>query len=277
MNIRIAPDREASISETSCRSPRPLFLAPHYDDVALSCGGTVAATADAGERPLIVTCFGGSPAGPLTGFARWQHERWGLNANEAVAQRRREEQCAAQALGAESHWLDFPDAIYREARYTSDESLFGDLHPDDIGLPEALVVAIEGLLGRLAVGASRVVVPLGVGNHVDHQITLSAGHVLAQGGHDVWAYEDYPYAGDPEAGSALQERALAVGAGELQTYLLSASQLDRRVRAILCYRSQLDVIFRHQGDPAAATRRYAAAAGGGQPAERFWHVGTLAR
>ncbi|MGN6673994.1 MAG: PIG-L deacetylase family protein, partial [Thermomicrobiales bacterium] len=57
---------EVAIAATHC------FLAPHYDDVALSCGGTVALLAGQGARPLVVTVFGGDPSSvTLTTFARW--------------------------------------------------------------------------------------------------------------------------------------------------------------------------------------------------------------
>jgi len=39
--------------------PSALFLSPHYDDVALSCGGTVAPLADRGTDTTVVTIFGG--------------------------------------------------------------------------------------------------------------------------------------------------------------------------------------------------------------------------
>ncbi len=45
-----------------------LFIAPHFDDVALSCGGEVARLVAAGETVSIVTVFAGVPpaAMPLT-------------------------------------------------------------------------------------------------------------------------------------------------------------------------------------------------------------------
>lgn len=254
------------MSVTTRPEPRPVFLAPHYDDVALSCGGTVATLAERGARPLIVTCFGGVPTGPLSDFARFQHERWGVGPEDAVRIRRAEEACAAAALGAEARWLDHLDAIYRGARYTSDDDLFGALHSDD----HALVDDITAAAAVLAAPGATLYVPLAVGNHVDHQIVTLAGQRLAAAGRRVLAYEDFPYAGDPAGAPALQARAAEVAAGPAETRLLSPAQLEARVRAILCYRTQLPVIFRHQGDPAESTRRYARVTGDGRPAERFW-------
>src|SRR4051794_35360271 len=93
---------------------RRVYVAPHYDDVALSCGGTVAMDARTGA-PLIVTVFAGQPDGSLSAFAHLQHAQWGVSEAEVIAQRRREDACAAAALGASvaTRWLDFLDAIYR--------------------------------------------------------------------------------------------------------------------------------------------------------------------
>lgn len=244
----------------------PVFLSPHYDDVALSCGGTVAALAEAGEQPLIITCFGGPPPGPLSDFARDMHELWQVDTDEAIAIRRTEETSAADALGARVHWLEFPDAIYRGSRYTSDDELFGTVHPDEADLPTQIVTALGHAFDRLDANPSRLYVPLGIGNHVDHQHIIEAGRKLSELGHEVLAYEDFPYAGDP----GVEHQGRTMTGEEPVTYELTPEQLERRVAAILCYRSQLPVIFRHQGDPAESTRRYATANGDSRPHERFW-------
>lgn len=245
---------------------RPVFLSPHYDDVALSCGGTVAALADSGEKPLIVTCFGGPPPDQLNDFARDMHAQWQVGTSEAIAIRRAEEACAAAVLGADVDWLDFPDAIYRGSRYTSDDELFGTIHPDEADLPGPLMTALQTRLARLDLTPSRLYVPLGIGNHVDHQHVVEVGRRFADMGFPVLAYEDFPYAGDP--GAVYRGQGLA--GQEPINRELTPEQLAQRVSAILCYRSQLPVIFRHQGDPADATRRYATRNGNSPPVERFW-------
>ncbi len=257
------------MSESVMRTPDrayPVFLSPHYDDVALSCGGTVAALSESGEQPLIITCFGGPPAGPLNDFARDMHTRWRVDAGEAIAIRRAEENGAATVLGAGVHWLDFPDAIYRGSHYKSDDELFGTIHPDETDLPTQIVSALEITLARLGVHPSRLYVPLGIGNHVDHQHVVEVGRRFSELGYEVFAYEDFPYAGDP----GVEHHGPELTGKEPVTHQLTAEQLERRVAAILCYQSQLPVIFRHQGDPAESTRRYATANGASRPCERFW-------
>ena len=114
---------------------RPLFLAPHYDDVALSCGGTVAQLATDHLTPTIVTVMGGVPTGPFTEFAQGQHARWGFAPETAVEMRRLEDSCAAKVLAANSVWLDVLDAIYRSDRYTSDDAILARFTQTTMILP----------------------------------------------------------------------------------------------------------------------------------------------
>ncbi len=262
-------------------APRAVFLAPHYDDVALSCGGTVAALADAGARPLIVTVFGGEPAGDdLTDFARWQHQRWGTAAgSDTLATRRAEDQAAAAILGAGSRRLDHFDAIYRGDRYRSDEALFGPLAADELPLVERIAAEVLALPELADAADATLYVPLALGNHVDHQLAYAAGRrIAAQAGAGkigprVLAYEDFPYAAQHPA--ALPER-LAALAGEVGAAAIAGigGTLDRRIAAIAAYRSQLAVIFRFTDDWPATVARAAREVGGGEPAERFWPLTT---
>lgn len=249
---------------------RLLFLAPHYDDVALSCGGTVAAFAKNRARPLILTIFGGVPEGSLTPFAEQMHRQWRVSPEDAIATRRQEERHAAERLGADSYWLTFKDAIYRDDYYTSDETLFGMIHQDEHNLTGEIESAIHSFVRDEGIAVQTCYVPLAVGDHVDHQHVLGAALRLSESGWTVIGYEDFPYAGEPAGETSLRERAMSAGAREPDIRFLTPSQLQARIDAILCYASQLGVIFRHQGDPATATRRYAERVGGGRPAERFW-------
>lgn len=247
-----------------------LFLAPHYDDVALSCGGTVAALADCGEDPVIITVFGGEPSPTdLTAFARWQHERWGTDADDTVATRLAEDRAAATILGCETRILPFLDAIYRGDSYLSDEALFGPLLPRDVPTIAEVGAAVEALLEREA--EPTIYVPLGIGEHVDHQVVYRAGRALAAAGWRVLAYDDFPYAvlGDATA------RRLARVAGEIGPPILRPIDrtLERRIAAIGAYRSQLPVIFRFTDDWRATVAASAAVlTEDGGVAERFWPV-----
>jgi LmbE family N-acetylglucosaminyl deacetylase len=254
-----------------------VFLAPHYDDVALSCGGTVAALAGGTHReasgdpavpapaPLVVTVFGGTPATDnLTAFARWQHERWGTDGHDTVAVRGDEERAAAGILGCATRTFPYLDAIYRGDQYLSDEALFGPVLPGDEALVAQLVADIAALPEL-----STLYVPLALGNHVDHQLVYRVGQLLAARGLRVLGYEDFPYA---ILGDERERRMAAIRPALGDPHLLPiGATLPRRIAAIAAYRTQLPTIFRFTADWPGAVTAWARAVGGGNgPAERFW-------
>lgn len=244
---------------------RPVFLSPHYDDVALSCGGIVALAARL-SSPLIVTVFGGQPKGEESAFARFQRERWGLDASDVVAARRREDHCAARALGAtvETRWFDYLDAIYRHPAYDSDAALFGRVLPADAGLASRIAEQVVSL------DASEVHVPLALGGHVDHRIVRAAARRLVAYGLPVWGYLDIPY-----VLRATQEEVASSTAGlSSRRVILDDDALRRRQQAVACYTSQLPVLFRDIGDPDAAVRGYLERLGDGRAAEIVYRLET---
>ena len=249
-------------------SGNAVFLSPHYDDVVLACGGTVALLTDGDDWPLIVTIFGGDVTPEvLSSFARHKEARWGLAAAGVVEARRAENLQTAHILGCHLRDLGFPDAIYRGHRYRSDVQLFGPIRPVELGLVDLIVDEILSLPECRALAT--FFVPLGAGNHVDHQLVFLAGCRLASQGHRVYAYEDCPYAIHTPAG--LQQRIRELGLTvESAVYVNIEQTLNRRLEAISCYKSQLPVIFRFTDDYRGVVTAFASAAGRGQPAERYW-------
>lgn len=253
--------------------PAPaLFLQPHYDDVALSCGGTAAAWAAAGARPHLVTVFASELVDGMVGeFARHKHSRWNLADLDAVpATRRDEDRRAAELLGCGVRWLGLPDAIYRGERYASDASLYGGLHPEEQPLAEHLADEIAQLPEWR--DGNQVFVPLAVGNHVDHQLVFETGRRLAARGVEVWAYEDLPYAiHSPDGVTARLEQQRDALEGPVLVPV--ASTMAAKLDAVAAYASQLPVIFRFTDDFRAALQGHAQEVGGPHgPAERFWRV-----
>jgi LmbE family N-acetylglucosaminyl deacetylase len=107
-----------------------IYLAPHLDDAALSCGGQILDRTRAGQRVLVVTVMAGDPPTDAENdYIRSLHARWELE-RDAAAQRRAEDSAACAILGADFlHW-SIPDCIYRlhpatgAPLYVSDDDIF---------------------------------------------------------------------------------------------------------------------------------------------------------
>ena len=192
--------------EELTRPDRHIFLSPHYDDIALSCGGTAAVLSAAGRTPEVALIFGDhpDPAQPLTSFAQQLHRQWGMGAAEVISGRRAEERMASVALGTCDRFLPFRDAIYRGERYLSDDDLFGAVKTDEADLADKIIDELR----LCADGASntRIYAPLAIGHHVDHQHAYLAGLELIRRGWEVWFYEDLPYGLKPANVDARREQ-----------------------------------------------------------------------
>jgi LmbE family N-acetylglucosaminyl deacetylase len=204
-------------------------------------------------------------------------------AGDLMAQRRLEDETYAAFAEASIVFLDLPDAVFRG--YDGDDELLGAPRPDDIDPHRILRREIERLEPQ------NVYFPLGVGNHVDHQLCREAGlGLLAESRRWVmpgpeWAgnvvfYEDFPYAWwrGFESLDDLPQGALETLPREVlltPRYSDITDQLERKVRGIEFYESQLDRLFGGEKQMAGAVRQQAAriAASGGVngAAERYWH------
>jgi LmbE family N-acetylglucosaminyl deacetylase len=152
-----------------------LYVSPHADDVAFSAAGLVAADVAAGSCVTVLTVFEAAPdAGPPSFSDR--------------AVRRAEDEAFAAAFGVELEYAGFADAIVRRRRYRAPQRLFAPLPADEAPLVESVRRRLQAIVDG---GCGRVMAPLGVGGHVDHQIAHLAAHGLA--GVAVRYYEDTPY------------------------------------------------------------------------------------
>ena len=240
-----------------------IYLAPHLDDAALSCGGQIAGLTRTGKRVLVVTVMAGDPPTAVENdYIRSLHARWELE-RDAAAQRRAEDSAACAILGADYlHWA-IPDCIYRldpadgRPMYISDDDIFGDVHPAE----QPLVSEIAGMLAKLP-AHEQCYAPLTVGHHVDHLLVAQAARLAFDD--DLRFYEDYPYAQQPgkleavigETATGWQPRVIA----------LTAADLAAKIEAILAFRSQLSTFFTDRADLERQVQDYAAQVGG----ERVW-------
>ncbi len=204
-------------------------------------------------------------------------------AGDLMATRRLEDERYGAFAEVSMVWLDLPDAVFRG--YEGDDELLGTPRSDDP--PPVDVLRLE--LARLE--PQRVYLPLGVGGHVDHQLTRDAGVALL-GDARRWVmpgidwtgqlvfYEDFPYAWWEEFGR-LEDLPPGSFAGMPADVSLAAEyadvgdQLERKVRGIALYESQIERLFTSQKAMADAVRGFAARVADlgrvpGGAAERYW-------
>ena len=204
-------------------------------------------------------------------------------AGDTMAQRRLEDERYAAFAEVSFVWLDLPDAVFRG--YEGDDQLLGTPRADD----PAPVDLLRREIARLE--PSRLYLPLGIGGHVDHQLARNAGIALL---HDATAwvmpgpayadriafYEDFPYAWWEDFGR-LEDMPPDALAGLPDGISLTAEfsdvgdVLERKIRGILLYESQIERLFDDKKAAAAAVRGYAARVAdigsvAGGAAERYW-------
>lgn len=254
-------------------SARALYLSPHLDDAVLSCGGLIRRQATSGTPVLVITVFAGEPQhAELSAYAAQMHSRWG-NATHPTTVRREEDRRATDQLGAEYLHLAYADAIYRVSDdsflYSSDQELFGPIHPSEATLVPRLAETVVGLRASQDV---TVYAPLAVGNHVDHQLVRDALLSLQARSSQIVFYEDYPYVDKP---GALTDALTTLGTQEWKSelQLLDEECLKAKIAAIAAYQSQMATLFEGERAMAVRVREYSRAVCPEQGfAERYWRT-----
>jgi len=237
--------------------PTALFLSPHLDDVAFSCGGTLALLADRSWRTVMVTAFTATVL-PAAGFALACQLDKGLSPEiDYMELRRAEDRAAAAILGvADLRWLPLPEAPHRG--YSSAPELFADIRPGD-DIWQELAQHLAALRAELS--PDLILAPQGLGGHVDHRQLIRAVQITAGPTPVAW-YRDTPYAiRNPEARPF-------VDCGPASVVPIAAA-LDRKVEAACAYTSQIGFQFGGADAAGRALREFALREGHGEPAERF--------
>jgi LmbE family N-acetylglucosaminyl deacetylase len=284
-----------------------VFVSPHPDDAALSCGGLIAKLRERGEPVTIVTVFCGP--GSLARLTPYQRLALGFGSREkrqpgddadlaepapvnggagagavstpeqVMAVRRAEDESFARIVGASIVLLKLPDAVFRG--YEGDGELLGEPRPDDPAPIEQLRAVLAGL------APDALYLPFAIGGHVDHRQTRRAAMALlaAPGSPYLYRarfYEDFPYALttgferleqlDPEILPSLP-----AGVGLIPEYSDMADLLDRKLAGLRAYDSQLGRLFGGDNPMASDVRQQARRVGelgGVGPSERYWRVTT---
>jgi LmbE family N-acetylglucosaminyl deacetylase len=208
------------------------------------------------------------------------HSPFAIRHSSFVQIRHAEDRAALAHFNARASYLNFPDCIYRgEAGrdiwyYTADKDIFGPGHPAEGRLPLEIARVLQAEIETPA-EQTLLYAPLGVGNHVDHQLGFLAAVQLAGQGYPLTLYEDYPYAQrHPNDVNRAFQHCSQVLSAPLQPRLsfLSEKHLSVKINAISAYASQLQVLFGGEEAMRQQVTAYARAVGEGQPAERLWCV-----
>jgi LmbE family N-acetylglucosaminyl deacetylase len=219
-----------------------VYLSPHLDDVALSCGGLVWEQSQVGHQVIVLTvCAGNPPDMPLSAFAKSLHDRWEAGV-EAIVERRREDLVSCQEMGARAIHLSIPDCIYRRSDdddnpiCDSEESLTDSSHHDEGDLIRRLCEDLRQFIPA----EGEIICPLTLGGHVDHVLTRRAVEGL---GRDLWYYADYPYV---DKNSAPVQRLIGEG-WTSKVFPVSCMGLDAWVRAVAAHASQISTFWTDSG------------------------------
>ena len=222
-------------------------VSPHLDDAVLSCGALLEYLAP--RCPVtVVTVFTAASPRPWPLPARRQMRAIGEPDAERFYRQRQEEDATVLAdMGIGRVHLGFPDALFRRVgpgpgrlpgrprrpayptfRF---DAARGRIAAADARLTDEVAVAIGAAAGDA--DARLILVPLGVGRHVDHLITRAAIRDLAP---RAVYYSDFPYSETalPDAGFIRRHR------------LVPHPRLEGRednARRIAGYRSQIGGLF----------------------------------
>lgn len=212
-----------------------LFVSPHLDDVAFSCGGTLAVLKAKGWTVGLITVFTRSVPKPK-GFALQCQTSKGLGPEvDYMALRRKEDRDFAACMGVDQvRWGDLEEAPHRG--YASPEALFQPPRADDV-IEAKVAACLKPVLWDLK--PDRVFVPQALGSHVDHVQVVRAVKGLGIPANRVFYYRDTPYAvrqpkAHPDAAVPQGLRPLAVDITE---------HLPKKVEGCIRYGTQLGFQF----------------------------------
>lgn len=165
---------------------RVLVLSPHYDDAPLSLGQSLVDGLLARHRVTVGVVFSRS------NWTVWFHptrSRWPL----ATAIRRSEETVNAARFRYRLRFGGLEETVLRTGIIASESFLNADFDPTAPDAAEALA-AVQTVVDTWAPRFDVLLAPLGLGDHVDHQLVREAAHRAQEAGRVVAFYEDRPYA-----------------------------------------------------------------------------------
>lgn len=188
-----------------------IYISPHMDDAAYSCGGRILQSRAQGKKVLVVTVFGNGKA---------ELDAGDKGTFSDYAKRLEEELAVMARLDADLIFLNQPELIFRKNPIGSIARLALPFLPIAGATHDLLFELLLELVNRRLESTGQLFFPFAVGFHPDHRILFDVGrslHALAR--HQVLFYEDVPYSTVPVL-TALRLKFLGLPA---QVSLLSAT------------------------------------------------------
>ncbi len=212
-----------------------IYLSPHLDDAIYSCGGLICRQVKSGAHVEVWTIFAGdAQVEKISLYARQLHQRWGTPDGSAAV-RREEDKTASASLGVTCRHFDWPDVIYRKHQRKWMVRQDADLFDPRTPFESRLAGEIHAVLSAALPASANLVLPLGVGNHVDHRLVRWVGERLAG---RLYYYADLPYGmRHPEE---IGERTTGLSA---HNQSLSPTCVSVWAGAMAAYQSQLDTFW----------------------------------
>ena len=251
---------------------RVVILSPHLDDAALSCGALLHTLR--GMQTLVVTLCSGNPPPRVSADGRKTLPARRGHVTPRI--RRTEDIAAMRSIDAAYVHLSFPDAIYRRSHlsgkliYLGARERWAAPHGDD----QAYIEELYRLLRRICLDLGPILLlsPMGIGDHVDHQIVARVAMRLAEAGASLLFYEDFPYVAAPAGGRGDGDHpraALArLGLAPDECFIVPVD-VDAKMALLRHYVSQVPVLF---GDDASMREAILRSQHGGVPCEMYWQA-----
>ncbi len=200
-----------------------LILSPHFDDAVLSCSARILAASRQKKKILVATVFSETSNAP--------------DDLEKSRQRKDEDDKAMSFVGADSVWLGFADAPWRSPHYSSFSRIIGQPAASDFEFQQEVGRRIANLWQE--VQPETTLLPLAVGEHIDHRIVYQARHALPPYC-NLEFYEDRPYV-------------FPKGMLELRLTAIAGSDEDRDLRRFRELLSNLSAVHIYKSGRAALT------------------------
>ena len=146
------------------------------------------------------------------------------------------------------------------------EDIQGERNPEDNALVNTYFTKLSNMFSK---EKFEFYTPLGIGGHIDHMLAFDIGVRMHQAGCAVKFYEDLPYAMREDYFSARIENLENMRSN---VELFSLGMLERKIKALHCYQSQIASLFENEENMREWIRQYALRMSGREDmgGEKIW-------